>query len=263
MVSRFAAVLDRRQVLATLVRRDLRVRYAQSVLGYVWTILDPLLMASVYFVVFTFIFKARVAEAPYFLYLILGLLAWQWFNSAVLDCTLSLVREAKLVRSTNVPREVWVVRVVVAKAIEFLLSIPVVLGFTIYYLIRGQAELDSQLVLIPLGMVLQFALLVGVGLLLAPINVLVTDTERVVRILLRFLFYLTPVLYGLNHVPGVLRYLLEVNPMTGILELYRAGFFDAQVHWRSVWVGAGITVVLLFLGSWVFARMERSVLKEI
>lgn len=263
MISRFAAVLDRRQVLTTLVRRDLRVRYAQSVLGYVWTILDPLLMASVYFVVFTFIFKARVAEAPYFLYLLLGLLAWQWFSTSVLDTTLSLVREAKLVRSTNVPRELWVVRVVVAKGVEFVLSMPVVVGFTVFYLIRGEAELDAQLVLVPVAMVMQFALLVGLGLLLAPVNVLVTDTERVVRILMRFLFYMTPVIYGLRHVPEPLRYILEANPMTGILELYRAGFFDAQVHWRPVIIGTVVTVVLLVVGSLVFARMERAVLKEI
>ena len=78
LISRMAAVIRRRGIVWTLVQRDLRVRYSRSLLGYVWTVLDPLLMASVYFVVFTFIFKAgRVADKPYFLYLLSGLLAWQ------------------------------------------------------------------------------------------------------------------------------------------------------------------------------------------
>src|SRR5690242_7266829 len=111
--SRLSAIVARRQVLWTLVVRDLRVRYARSVLGYLWTILDPLAMAGVYFLVFTYIFKARrIAEQPYFLYLLVGLLAWQWFSGCLTDTSRALLQEAKLVRSTNLPREMWVIRVV-------------------------------------------------------------------------------------------------------------------------------------------------------
>ncbi len=199
-----AAVTRRRGLVWTLVQRDLRVRYSRSLLGYVWTVLDPLLMASVYFVVFTFIFKAggRVADKPYFLYLLSGLLAWQWFTGGVNDTAKSLIQEARLVRSTNLPREIWVIRCVVAKGVEFVLSLPVLVGFVLYYLVRGRVELDWELVFFPLGMLLQFVLLVGLGLLLAPITVLATDMQRVVRIVLRFMFYLSPVLYGTHAVPG-------------------------------------------------------------
>ena len=114
-----AAVTRRRGLVWTLVQRDLRVRYSRSLLGYVWTVLDPLLMASVYFVVFTYVFNAKpVADTPYFLYLLSGLLAWQWFTGSVTDTTKSLIQEARLVRSTNLPREVWVIRCVVAKGVE-------------------------------------------------------------------------------------------------------------------------------------------------
>ena len=148
-----AAVTRRRGLVWTLVQRDLRVRYSRSLLGYVWTVLDPLLMASVYFVVFTFIFKAggRVADKPYFLYLLSGLLAWQWFTGGVNDTAKSLIQEARLVRSTNLPREIWVIRCVVAKGVEFVLSLPVLVGFVLYYLVRGRVELDWELVLVPPG----------------------------------------------------------------------------------------------------------------
>lgn len=265
MIKRTTAVWRRRDVLWTLVRRDLRVRYSRSALGYLWTVLDPLLMASVYFVVFTFVFDAgsRVADTPYFLYLLSGLLPWQWFTGSVNDTTKSLIQEARLVRSTNLPREVWVIRCVVAKGLEFILALPVLVGFVIYYVAVGQAHLDWELVLFPLGLVLQFLLLVGLGLLLAPITVLATDMQRVVRIVLRFMFYLSPVLYGAYAVPDTLRAVLVFNPLNGILSLYRAGLFERSVSWVDVGVSAAITLALLVIGFAVFARLERAVLKEI
>ncbi len=101
-----------------------------------------------------------------------------------------------MVRSTNLPREIWVIRCVVAKGVEYILSLPVLVGFVIYYLVRGRVDLDWELVFFPLGILLQFLLLVGLGLVLAPLTVLATDMQRVVRIVLRFMFYLSPVLYG-------------------------------------------------------------------
>lgn len=264
MIRRTAAVWRRKEILWTLVRRDLRVRYSQSTLGYLWTILDPLLMASVYFVVFTFVFKAgRVADTPYFLYLLSGLLGWQWFTQSVTDTSKSLNQEARLVRSTNLPREVWVIRCVVAKGVEYILSLPVLVGFVLYYLVRGQVQLDWELLLFPLGLLLQFVLLVGLGLVLAPVTVLATDMQRVVRIVLRFLFYLTPVLYGIHAVPEPLRAVLVLNPLNGILSLYRGGLFERSVNWLDVGVSAAVSVVLLVVGVWLFARLERAVLKEI
>ena len=264
MIKRITAVWRRREVLGTLVQRDLRVRYSRSLLGYVWTVLDPLLMAAVYFVVFTFVFKAgRVADTPYFLYLLSGLLGWQWFTGSVNDTTKSLIQEARLVRSTNLPREVWVIRCVLAKGVEFVLSLPILVGFVIYYLIVGQVELDWELVLFPLGMLIQFVLLVGLGLVLAPITVLATDMQRVVRIALRFFFYLSPILYGVHAVPEKLRALLILNPLNGILSLYRGGLFERPVSWIDVGVSAAISVALVVLGLVVFSRLERAVLKEI
>ena len=228
MIKRIAAVWRRREILGTLVQRDLRVRYSRSLLGYVWTVLDPLLMAAVYFVVFTFIFKAgRVADTPYFLYLLSGLLGWQWFTASVNDTTKSLIQEARLVRSTNLPREVWVIRCVLAKGVEFVLSLPILVGFVIYYLIArpGRARLGAR----PLparASCCSSCCSWGSGCVLAPITVLATDMQRVVRIVLRFFFYLSPILYGVHAVPDKLRALLILNPLNGILSLYRGGLFE-------------------------------------
>ncbi len=264
LIDRVEAVATRRQVLWTLVLRDLRVRYARSFLGYVWTVLDPLAMSGIYFVVFVVFFNRRaVGYQPYFLFLLTGLLAWQWFSGSLNDTSRALLQEAKLVRSTNLPREMWVVRVVIAKGVEYLLSLPVIVAFCVFYGLRHDLHLNYRLVLFPLGVVLEFLLLIGFGLLLAPITVLVTDMQRVIRIALRMAFYLTPILYAKHVIPEPWEKVMWLNPMNGVLELLRAGFFEQHVNWPAVWVGVAVTVCLLLVGQTVFTRLERAVLKEI
>jgi len=264
MLERFSRMWAQRGILLTLVQRDLRVRYARSWLGYLWTIIDPLAMAMIYFLVFAVIFqRGDAGHKPYFLFLLLGLLPWQWFNASVNETARALVAEAKLVRSTNLPRELWVIRVVIAKGIEFLLSLPVLFAFVVVYVVMGEATLNWRLILFPLALALQFLLQTGIGLLLAPATVLADDTIRVVRIALRMLFYGTPIIYSLDFAPDWVQTVLWFNPLSGILELYRAGFFPQPLQVAPLLVGALMSLAFLAWGAVTFARMERAVLKEI
>jgi len=267
LISRTEALAARRSVLWTLVIRDLRVRYSQSVLGYVWTILDPLLMSLIYFLVFVYIFKRDdLGHEPYFLFLLIGLLAWQWFSGCLTDTSRSLIAEAKLVRSTNLPREIWVVRVVLSKGIEYIFSLPVLLAFLAFYLLQGKTHLNGWLILFPFAVALEFVAAVGLGLMLAPVTALVTDTQRVIRIFMRMLFYATPVIYAGHLVPKPFDKILWLNPMTGILEAMRAGFFSHDkyaISWGSIVASVIVSVTLLLVGNTVFGRLERPVLKEI
>lgn len=267
LIDRSRAVARRRGVLRTLVVRDLQVRYAQSVLGYVWTILDPLLMSLIYYVVFVYIVKRDgLGHDPYFLFLVIGLLAWQWFSGALTDTSRALIQEAKLVRSTKLPRELWVVRVVVSKGVEYVFSLPVLVFFALVYAVRGEADLNGWLVLFPFAIVLQLLALVGLGMILAPVTVLVRDMQRVIRIVLRMLFYATPIIYAGGLVPPPYDIITWLNPLTGILEMMRAGFFTHErfpIVWGSIAVSAVMSVLLFFVGAAVFSRLERAVLKEI
>jgi ABC-2 type transport system permease protein len=261
------AVLLKRNVLWTLVIRDLRVRYSQSVLGYVWTILDPLMMSLIYFVIFVYVFRRNsLGHDPYFLFLVAGLLPWQWFSGVVQESSRALIQDSKLVRSTNLPREIWVARVVLSKGVEYVLSLPVLVFFSLVYALNGKAHLNGWLVLLPLGIVVQFVLLVGIGLILAPVTALVNDMQRVINILVRMLFYMTPVIYTSRLVPAPYDKLTWLNPMTGVLEMMRAGFFthdDFPILWGAIVVGVVVTLLTLLAGFAVFGRLERSVLKEI
>lgn len=249
----------RRRAVRLLVGRDLKVRYASSTLGYLWSVLEPLLLAGIYWFIFTQVFTRTVGAEPYIVFLIAGLLPWTWFNGAVTDSARALHAEAKLVRSTNVPREIWVVRVVLAKGVEFVLSLPVLFLFAFIY----GAPIDWQLILLVPGVLLMATLLLGVGLFLAPLVVLVRDLERIVRIALRLGFYASPVIFSVQDVPEPWDAAFSFNPLAGIFELCRAGFMPGVVNWGHVGLSVGVSMTLLVAGWCVFARLERTVLKEI
>jgi len=250
-----------RGVLKLLIVRDLKVRYSGTFIGYLWTVIEPLALSLIFWFVFGVIFNGRdVGADPYILYLLSGMLAWTWTNSTIGDSTRALRNEAQLVRTVNIPREIWVLRIVGAKWVEFTLSLLVLGVFMLAY--RRPPTL--WLLAVPLAMVVQFALLSGIGLLLAPLTVLFKDLERLVRILLRMFFYLTPVLYSVQNIPEQVRELYILNPMVGILEIYRAVIFpELGVSYTAVLLSVSLTVFIVVLGSYVFRRVENSALKEL
>lgn len=249
-----------RHSLWLLTKRDLRVRYSTNALGYFWSILDPLLMAAIYYFVFVFIFhRGSVGEQPYIVFLLSALLPWMWFNGTISDCTRAYMREAKLIRSTTIPRTIWVNRIVLSKGIEFVAALPVLAIFAIVF----GARVNIDAIYFPLAIVLQAILSVGVGMIVAPLVVFFRDLERAVKLILRMLFYASPIIYGIEAVPESVRHLTIFNPLTGILSLYRAAFFPGELDWKAVIVAAISSVILLAIGMWVFARTQRAVLKEI
>lgn len=244
--------------------RDLKVRYSTSALGYLWSVLDPLVMSAIYWFVFTQVFQRTVGHEPYIVFLITALLPWVWFNAAVSDFTRAFSKDARLVRSTSIPRSIWVNRIILSKGIEFLCSLPVLAAFVVIAAFsRTPAELNWGLLWFPVAVLLQAVLLVGLGLLVAPLCVLWTDLERTTKLILRALFYASPVIYGVSDLPGVFETLAAFNPLSGIFALYRVGFFPEE--WDSWVIGVGAVMCFLFLalGIIVFRRLERPLLKEL
>jgi ABC-2 type transport system permease protein len=261
--SRLGSLWDRRKVLLLLVTRDLKVKYAGSALGYLWSVLDPLMLAGVYWFVFTKLMHRSVGETPYIVFLLCAMLPWQFTTGTLKSSMKSLVKDGKLVRSTNLPREIWVLRTVGSKLAEFLFSIPVIAFFAL----TTGAHLTWMVVFFPVALIIQLTLLVGCGLILAPITVLYSDVNRFMPIVLRMLFYFSPILYGINDISRRMGSkaadLFALNPLAGIFDLYRTAFFNDQwAGWSAVAVSATWAVVSLVLGVVVFNRLEGPVLKE-
>ena len=258
-----------RRILSLLVTRDLKVKYADSVLGYLWSILEPLAMAGVYWFVFTKLMTRQLGEDPYIVFLLCGMLPWQWTNAALRSSMKALSKDSKLVRSTNLPREIWVLRTVGSKFAEFVYAIPVLAFFalithaelTLVGRLRARSRCCSRRSCSP-----------APGCMLAPLAVLYGDVERLMRIvhaaaLLLLADHLRPARrdVGSPRPRACSRKLYILNPLAGIFDLYRTAFFPDQ------WVrlgrrrrgGGHLGGHAGRSGIRVFRRLEGTVLKEI
>ena len=256
----------RRPVLDTLVRRDLRVRYSRSLLGYVWTVLDPLadgvgLLRRLHLHLQG---RAASADKPYFLYLLSGLLAWQWFTASVNDTTKSPDPggpagpvDEPAARDLGHPvrrRQGRRVRAVAAGARRLRHLLP--------RRRAGRARLGAR-ALPARRWCCSSSCSSGSGCSSRRVTVLATDMQRVVRIVLR----MSSTSRRSSTAPTPCRTACgrssSFNPLNGILSLYRGGLSPRDLTWVDVGVSAVITVVLLVVGLLAFARLERAVLKEI
>ncbi len=249
-------------MLFLLVKRDVKIRYAGSVLGYVWTVLEPLLMSFVYFIVFTKIFTRGNPSFtdPFMVFLVSGQLSWFWFSGVVNGSTKSLLSQAQMVRSSNVPREIWVLTTVLSKATEFVFSLPVLAVFVIAYM----KPVNKWIVLWPAAILTEAILLTGLALILAAVNVLVRDIGQIVGVVVRALYFASPVLYSVNE-PRIhqYRHVFDVNPLAGILDMMRVGLFPKEMDVIRMSTSVVASLAVLALGVFVFSRLERQVLKEI
>lgn len=270
MTSSVVAVWSHRNALRLLVRRDLAVKYQQSVLGYLWSLIEPLTLGLIYWFVFGVLYGTGrhlgSAAASYPLFLITGIFAWQWVNAAIIEATNALTGQARLITTMKVPREVFPFGRVVGRFAEYLAGLPVLVGLAIYF---HQLSFGWHLLALPLGVIVIFALLTGVSLLLSALNVLMRDIDRFMRLVTRFLFYATPIIYPLSLVrksdlPEWMKILYEMNPLVGAFQLFQAVWYPNEFPDLGLLTTSVVGSVIILLGGvWVFRRLEPAVLKEL
>ena len=278
MASRTLAVWEHRKVVGLLVRRDLKVKYQQSVLGYAWTMLEPLALTLVYFFVFGLVLNADRGIPPeakpyggYTLFLVAGILPWTTFGAILSEAPRAMITHAKLITTMKVPREIFPMATVGTKFVEYLLTWPVLLIFV--FALGGRFTWEGTLVWLPLAIVLTFMFGLGVTLFLSAVNVLLRDVERLTRILTRLLFYGSAILFpasmvlDADRVPDWAKTIYELNPLMGIFQMHRtvwfAGFEELTPSTLALTSAVVGSILMLVIGYWTFRRLETSVLKEL
>ncbi|MER7475688.1 ABC transporter permease [Micromonospora sp. NPDC000018] len=264
-----------RNSLRILVRRDLAVKYQQSVLGYVWSLIEPLGMGAIYWFVFGVLYSRDTtrhlgdAADSYPLFLITGIFAWMWTSSALSEATNALTGQSRLITTMNVPRQVFPIGRVTGRFAEYAAGLPILVAVAVGYAAYGRVDLGWSLLALPLAVAVQAVLLVGLALLLSAVNVLMRDVERFMRLVIRVLFYATPIIYPLSLVrdadlPGWLKIAYELNPLVGIFQLHHAVWYpDEFPDARLLATTVGVSLLVLAVGWWSFRRLEPAVLKEL
>jgi lipopolysaccharide transport system permease protein len=205
-----------RDLLRELIARDIKLRYRGSLLGLLWTLLNPLAELLVLYTVFSLVFRVQV---PHFqAYLFTGLIVYGWFSTSLSFATGALVTNRELVRRPGVPVVILPVVTVASNLVHFLLSLPILLVL----LWGSDVSLTGSVALLPALIAIEFGLIAGMAYPVAILSVWFRDTQHVLRIALQLLFYLTPIFYEASSAPEGLRILLNVNPLAHLVDAYRA-----------------------------------------
>lgn len=250
----FAAVWDRRELLYYFVARDLKVRYAQTLLGTFWAFFQPIAMMLVFTFAFRKLGRVETAGIPYPVYAFAGLTFWTFFSRAVLAGSDSVASNAAILTKTALPRVLLPVAAVVSALFDFAITLALLIGLNALY---GYYP-SWRLLLVPACMVVGIGLAFGMSLILSSINVRYRDVRNVLPMLVQFLLFASPVVYSLSTLGPTWTRLLSLNPVVGIVEGFRWCMVGSNGP-GTVAVAASVTgtILLLAAGALYFGRMER------
>jgi len=269
LIVRFAELIRYRELVKNLVVRDLKARYKNSILGLLWSLLNPLFTMLVFTIVFTFMIpNNQISKFPVFL--LCALLPWNFFQAALTGCTNSIVENATLVKKVYFPREVLPLSTVLSNFVNFLLALIVL--FAMLWAFR--IPLTRQVFWLPVIMATQLAFTLGLGLILATTNVFYRDTGLILGVVLQAWFFLTPIIYPIDILPtqrsilglnlNVHRLTYILNPMASIISSYRVVLYHGappalNFMFRTLFT----SVAVLMLGYAIFSHYSGTFGEEV
>jgi lipopolysaccharide transport system permease protein len=259
-----------RGLLGTLTARELKARYRGSVLGFLWSLANPLLLLAVYSFVFGVLFRpARsqgIGDGPYALFVVSGLFPWVWLSTSTLEGSMSLIANSGLIRKAVFPAELLPMVVVLSNLVHLLLAMPVVLAALVAsWLLTHHAVGGTAVVLLPLVILLHLPMVAGLALGASALTVHFKDVRDLLANLLTLLFFLTPILYSLDFFAGQYRMMtlvVRLNPFTPFTLAYQDVLFFGQAPSPLLWVQMGLVSLIFWsAGSWLFDRLRETLVE--
>lgn len=247
-----AEIIQYKELLKNLVLRDIKVRYKRSVLGFVWVMLNPLLMMLVLYVVFSGIFK--ISSQNYVAYLLSGIILWSFFSQSTSTALQSLIGNSSLIKEVYVPKAIFPLSVVMSAAVNFIFSlIPL---FLILFITK--TPVGSHLYLLPVTFALVTLFSFGVALIVSTLAVFFHDTIHIYDVLLLIWMYMTPIIYPESIVPEKFRVVIQMNPFYYLLNLFRASIYvENALTARDFFYGAACAMLTVCIG-WCFYNRHKN-----
>ena len=244
-----------RELFYFLTKRDIKVRYKQTVLGGLWAIIQPVFTMVVFTLFFGRLAKMPSDGIPYPIFVYAGLLPWTYFANALSTSGNSLVGSANLITKVYFPRLIIPASASMAGLLDFFIAMLVMGAMMIYY----QFVPSIGILLFPFLVGLTFLCAVGVGLWLSALNVQYRDIRYVIPFLVQLWMFVSPVIYPISMVPQKYQWLLALNPMGGVIEAYRASLLGHMpINWFLLGLSTVIIIILFLSGLYYFRRMEKT-----
>jgi len=264
MFSNVKTLFSYRELLFSLTKKELKVKYRGSVLGFFWSLLNPILTMLVYSFVFSIVLRAGIKE--FAIFLICALLPFNFLSNSVNYGASSIIGNSNLVNKIYFPREIIPLSIVFTNLINFffeLAALFIVLGIMGY-------KFYMYLYLLPIIIFIQFFLVVGMTLLVSALNVFFRDLQHLITIIMMVWFFGTPIIYPLSMVPERFQYIIKINPMTIYAAYYRNIFYYVKFPEGTGFPtvletlsALGITLLIFFAGYYIFKRLEPRFAEEI
>lgn len=259
MLERIKEIYAYREMIRSLVKRDLKGRYKGSVLGFLWTFLNPLLQLVVYTMVFSTIMRAGIKD--YYLFLFVALIPWIFFSTSLTGGASCILVQQDMVKKIYFPREVLPVSYVTSQFVNMLLSFIVIFLVLIF---AGHPLRFEAVFCLPMIMIVEYVLALGFTMVMSAVTVYIRDLEYILGILTMAWQFLTPIMYSAEQVPAHVRWIFSVNPMTYVITAYRDILYYGKMPrletlLSAVLIGSGMLIV----GWYVFQRLQRRFVEEL
>jgi lipopolysaccharide transport system permease protein len=243
-----------RELLFFLTWRDVKVRYKQTALGAAWAILQPLFMMIIFTIFFGRLAGVASAGIPYPLFALAGLVPWTFFANAITASGNSLVGSANLITKVYFPRLIVPAAAMLAGLVDFLLAFMMLVLMMVYY----RVTVTVQILFLPVLILLTALFSLGVGTWMSALNVKYRDVRFALPFLIQLWLFVSSVILPSTSIPQKWRWLLMLNPMSGIIEGYRAALFGLPFDWPALGIASALTIVVLLYAIYAFGRVERS-----
>lgn len=259
MINLVKELYSYREMIASLVRRDLKGRYKGSVLGFLWTFLNPLLQLMVYTMVFSVIMKSGIED--YYMFLFVALVPWIFFSTSLTGGASCIWSQKELVKKIYFPREILPIAFVTGQFVNMLLSFCVI--FTVMFL-SGRRWNWLAVCYLPMILLIEYLLALSVAMLTSALTVYLRDLEYILAIFAMVWQFLTPVMYSIEQVPEEIRMLFQLNPLTPVMVAYRDILYYAQIPKMETLLQALVFGIILFaVGVVSFGRLKRHFAEEL
>lgn len=247
-----------RELLKSNVKKEIRGKYKGSILGILWSFVNPLLMVLVYAIVFPYIM--RVKTDNYLVYLITAIIPWNYFTTVINQGMITVRMNAGIIKKVYFPREILPISVVTSGLVNFFISCIIILIFCIF----SGIGLSFHLLLLPFIALIQFFLTLGIVFALSAINIYIKDTEYIIQFFLNMLFYATPILYPATMFPKAIRWVLYINPMSQLIDAYRNIFlYHEMPNGLGIVYIIIVTTIIFGIGLAIFRKLEKGFAEEI
>lgn len=259
MINHLKEIYAYRDMIYSLVRRELRGRYKGSVLGFLWTYINPLCQILVYSVVFRIVFRVDIDK--FYLYLIIGMMPWTFFNSSVQGGSTCIRAQADMVKKIYFPREVIPISYVTSTFVNMLLSFIIVF---LAVIVAGYGINLHVILYLPLIMLVQYFFVLGIAFFVSAVTVYFRDLEQIVGVVLMAWMYVTPLMYNLDYIPEQYRQYFVMNPMTPIVEIYHQVLYYRVTPTGEYWIiSIAAAVFTCVVGIITFEKISEGFAEEL